>query len=466
LENTSPNSLLRQLPAVNSLLEAEPGQDLVKKYGHEPVVEALQAILARKREEIRAGQENVPDQADLFLEAAEYLNAVSSPRLKRVINATGIILHTNLGRAVLSAQAQEALMTAAGSYTNLEYNLATGRRGSRHDLVEELLVKLTGAESALVVNNNAAAVLLVMHSLAAGKEAVVSRGELVEIGGSFRIPEVLKLGGVRLVEVGTTNRTHLKDYEEAIGENTALLLKVHTSNFRIVGFSSAVDRQSLKELAAKYKLPLVEDLGSGSLQDLAEWGLYDEVPAAKVIEQGVDVVTVSGDKLLGGPQAGIIAGKKVFLDILKKNQLVRALRPDKFTLAALEATLRSYLRPREVRQELPIYRMLGRNLAELEDAARRIAQKLRELPQVAACEVIETKAEMGAGSMPGQVLPSRGVALLPAGLSLQELEKAMRSLPVPIVGYIEDDRMVLDTRTLLPGDEELIIEGLATILRR
>lgn len=464
MDEASLNTRLRKLPAVNNILISEQGQIMVEKYGHELVVEAVNSILEKRRQTILAGNNQMPVLAELARETADYLEEYLTPRLRRVINATGIILHTNLGRAVLSKKAQAALLATAASYTNLEYDLASGRRGSRHSLVEDLLVRLTGAESAMVVNNNAAAVLLVMHTLADGKEAIVSRGELVEIGGSFRIPEVLKLGGVQLVEVGTTNRTHLADYQKAISANTALLLKVHTSNFRIVGFSKNVDRLALKELARSHNLPLVEDLGSGSLLDLTEIGLQEETPVAKVIAQGVDVVTFSGDKLLGGPQAGIIVGKKVFLDAMKSNHLTRALRPDKFTLAALEATLREYLQPEEALKEIPAYRMLSRSLNELEQVAQELAKDLVGIVGIAGCEVIETRGEMGAGSLPGQDLPSRGVAITITSTPLQQVELALRSLPVPIIGYIEGERVVLDTRTLLPGDEEQIIAGFNTIL--
>lgn len=448
---------------MNSILLSEKVQEMVSRYGHQLVTESISNILQRLREGILAGQDWQPDLAAIEKELAVLLENCCSPRLRKVINCSGIILHTNLGRAVLSERARQAVQNAAEAYTNLEYDLKTGRRGSRQSLVEDLLIRLSGAESSLVVNNNAAAVLLVMNTLAAGREVIVSRGELVEIGGSFRIPEVLKLGGTRLIEVGTTNRTHLEDYEKAVSSNTALLLKVHTSNFRIVGFSKSVDRQALKKLAALHNLPLVEDLGSGSLLDLTSWGLPEEPPVKTVISQGVDVVTFSGDKLLGGPQAGIIAGKKALLDQMRSNQLYRALRPDKLTLAALEATLWEYLQPEGVMKELPIYRMFSRSISELTAAAERIAGNLRELNGIMSCDVIETKGAMGAGSLPVQSLPSRGVALKPKTLSLQQAETAMRSLPVPIIGYITEDTIVLDMRTLLPGDEELLLDGLKTI---
>lgn len=464
VEPGSLNAAMRRIPAVNSILISEQGRTLVDKYGHELVAEALNSVLEGWRGRIIAGDTRTPSPSEIAGEAAARLEEYLAPRLKRVINATGIILHTNLGRAVLSEKAKAAIEGAASYYTNLEYDLSLGKRGSRHSLVEDLLVSLTGAESAMVVNNNAAAVLLAIHTLAAGKEAVVSRGELVEIGGSFRIPEVLKLGGVQLIEVGTTNRTHLSDYQEAIGPNTALILKVHTSNFRIVGFTKGVDRRNLKELAANHNLPMVEDLGSGSLLDLSEWGLEGESPVSAVLAQGVDVVTFSGDKLLGGPQAGIIAGKKALLDKMKANQLTRALRPDKFTLAALEATLREYLQPAEAFRKLPAYRMLSRSLKELEDTAERLAAVIGEQSGIADCKVIGTVGAMGGGSLPGQGLPSRGVALSFKEISLQQADAAMRNLPVPIIGYIEEDRIVLDVRTLLPGDEETIITGLKQLL--
>lgn len=455
------NQSLRDLPAVHALLNDREAQDIVAKYGCDLFVEGANHVLNGLREALLKGESPATDKNRIFGGIQSYLEDLTTPRLKRVVNATGVILHTNLGRALLSQGAREALLTAASYNTNLEYNLEKGERGSRHDLVEDLLLRLTGGESAMVVNNNAAAVLLVMNTLAQDREVVVSRGELVEIGGSFRIPEVLKAGGARLKEVGTTNRTHPADYIDALTPNTALILKVHTSNFKVVGFTKSVDRKELAQIAHEARLPLVEDLGSGSLLDLSSQGLEDEPPVARVLAQGVDVVTFSGDKLLGGPQAGIIAGKSEYIDKMKKNHLARALRTDKYTLAALEATLREYLNPQKVFSNIPFYRMLAADPQELREKARGLIASLA--PDKGMLEVIETKSFIGAGSMPGRELPSWGIALSLPGGNLNEAEKRLRQQPVPIIAYIDRERLVFDMRTLLPGDEELLARGIKEI---
>lgn len=466
MDTSSSQAELRKLPAVNTILCSEGGQRLVDRYGHDLVAGALRRLLQEWRRRIIFLSAQSPDVDSIILEGEAYLQQFFSPRIKKVINATGIILHTNLGRAVLSAKAAEAIRLAALAYTNLEYDLNNGKRGSRQQLVEDLLTRLTGAESALVVNNNAAALLLVVNTLAADRKVIISRGELVEIGGSFRIPEVIRLGGAELVEVGTTNITRMADYQKAISENTALLIKVHTSNYRIVGFSQAVDRSALAELASKHKIPLVEDLGSGALIDLSELGLGDEEPVKKVINQGVDVVTFSGDKLLGGPQAGIIVGKENILKVLKENHLLRALRPDKYTLAALEATLREYLQPTEVLQAIPTYQLFTRSIEDLERTAQKIAASLKQFPDDVIVEIIETKAEMGAGSLPGYSFSSRGVAVRPLKISETQLEEALRKATVPIIGYCKEGRIIFDMRTLLEGDAEQIVDEITKILGR
>ena len=463
------NRLLRQLPAVHTIINSEEGAELVRKYGHRLVVEACGLILELWRKKIISSPDSsLPgdDSIDIIIqEIRELVTGMSSAHLKKVVNATGIILHTNLGRAVLSKRAQEALQTAAANYTNLEYDLECGKRGSRYDHVESLLVRLTGAEGAMVVNNNAGAVLLAMNTLAAGREVIVSRGELVEIGGSFRIPEVLKLGGVKLVEIGTTNRTHFDDYKNALADNTALILKVHTSNYRITGFTQSVSRKELVKLARSGEIPLVEDLGSGTLLDLSGYGLADETPVGQVIEAGVDVVTFSGDKLLGGPQAGIIVGKNKYIKAMKTNQLARALRVDKFTLAALEATLQEYLRPEDVYKNIPIYRMLSTPLEELKQKTALIINSLGIEHDRVIISGIPTVAQMGGGSMPGQGIFSWGIAISHADKSPLQLEAEFRRLPVAVIGYIEKERYILDMRTVLPGDEEIIAQAIREAVR-
>ncbi|HET98563.1 MAG TPA: L-seryl-tRNA(Sec) selenium transferase [Desulfurivibrio alkaliphilus] len=379
-----------------------------------------------------------------------------------VINATGVVVHTNLGRSLLPAGAMAQLTAVAGSYSNLEFDLTTGKRGSRYSLVEELLCELTGAEAALVVNNNAAAVLLVLETLAAGREVIVSRGQLVEIGGSFRIPDVMARSGARLVEVGATNRTHLRDYQQAIGEQTALLLKVHTSNYRQIGFTSEVGAEELVDLAAEHGLPVMEDLGSGSLVDFSRFGLAKEPTVQEVLRAGVDVVTFSGDKLLGGPQAGLILGKRELVDRVKKNPLNRALRIDKFTLAALESVLRLYYDEERARAEIPTLRMLTTPLAEIKRRAQRLRRLLgREAAERYQLELLAIDSRVGGGALPEMALPSCAVALNPRAITLGGLERALRAATPPVIGRIENERFLLDLRTV--ADQEL--SSLATVLR-
>lgn len=460
------NILLRELPSVNKLLQSPAGREWVKRYGHPLVTRACNETLNIWRQKIL--HQEICEAAELEKLSCEIkarLSAFAAPHLKRVVNATGIILHTNLGRAVLSEKAQRAVLGVAACYSNLEYDLTKGSRGSRYAHVEDLLLYLTGASGALVVNNNAAAVLLVINTLAAGQEVVVSRGELVEIGGSFRIPEVLKMGGAKLIEVGTTNRTHLEDYRRAVGLGTGLILKVHTSNFRVMGFTKSVEREELVKLAREAQIPLVEDLGSGSLVDVAEYGLQRETIIPRIISQGVDVVTFSGDKLLGGPQAGIIAGKEDLTRAMKKNQLIRALRADKLTLAALEATLREYLSPERALHNIPVYRMLTKPLEELKTKADKIAACLLPYQARVTARVIGTKTQMGGGSTPAQEFGSYGIALSFTDKKPQEVERVLRELPIPVIGYLEKDLYILDMRTLLPGDEKLIVKQLVELIQ-
>lgn len=456
------NEALRDLPAVHTLLNSQQGKDIVAEFGNSLFVEAANFVLEGLRLSLLKGEPLEKNKLTIFSDIKRYLGALTAPRLKKVVNATGIILHTNLGRALMSQGAREAILTSASCNTNLEYNLEKGERGSRYDLVEDLLIRLTGAESGLVVNNNAAAVLLVMNTLARDREVVVSRGELVEIGGSFRIPEVLKSGGARLREVGTTNRTHLSDYKNALTQETALILKVHTSNFKVIGFTKSVRRKELAQLAHDAHIPLVEDLGSGSLLDLSSYGLMDEPPVPRVVAQGVDVVTFSGDKLLGGPQAGIIVGKQEYIKRMKENHLTRALRVDKFTLAALESTLREYLNPEQVFEKIPFYRMLTADPQELKEKAQDIVSRVTLCEE--QLEIVETKSFTGAGSQPGQSFPSWGIALNIKGRSLNEAEYGLRKLPVPIIAYIDRERLIFDMRTLLPGDEEIVARGIKDLV--
>ena len=395
-------------------------------------------------------------------------NAVRSavrPRLRRVLNATGVVIHTNLGRSLLADEAVQAATEAMRHYSNLEFDLTTGKRGSRYSLVENLLCRLTGAESALVVNNNAGAVFLTLETLARGREVVVSRGQLVEIGGSFRIPDVMARSGAVLREVGTTNRTHPADYEAAVGDETAAFLRVHTSNFRITGFTREVSAAELVALGRRYGLPVMEDLGSGNLFDLEGQGLLGEPTVQSVVGAGVDVVTFSGDKVLGGPQAGIIVGKSRFLDRIKSNPLNRALRIDKMTLAALEATLRLYLDPEEARRKVPTLRMITARPETLKTQAGRLARLLRkELGSRAAVGTRKSVSRVGGGSFPEKDLPTTLVAVRLPGRNLEDFKAALLDGDPPLVGRVEDGLFCLDPRTLDPAEHALAATAMVRAL--
>jgi L-seryl-tRNA(Ser) seleniumtransferase len=382
-----------------------------------------------------------------------------------VINATGVVIHTNLGRSPLAAACREQLLDVAAHYNTLEYDLAKGERGSRQDHLEGLLQELTGCEAALVVNNNAAAVLLALRALAAGREVIISRGQLVEIGGSFRLPDIMAESGAILREVGTTNKTHLKDYERAITTETAMLLKVHPSNFRITGFTHAVELPELVELGRRYGLPVVEDLGSGCLVDLSRYGLEWEPTVQETLKAGADLVTVSGDKLLGGPQAGLALGNRELVATLKQYPLTRALRPDKMTLAALEATLRLYLDEPQALAALPTLRMLTRPVAELDREARLLARLLRQrLRGRARIEVVASQGRVGGGALPEAVLPSRALAVTVPQAPPQQLEALLRQATPPVVARVEHGVLLLDLRTLLPDDRPLLLAALTAVI--
>lgn len=403
-------------------------------------------------------KEELRELSEEFL--SEFLKKIfkeyESYHLKRVINATGVIVHTNLGRAPLAHEAINHLIEVARYYSNLEYNLIEGRRGSRYSHVEGILKELTGAEAALVVNNNASAILISLNTLAYGKEVIVSRGELVEIGGSFRIPEVMKWAGCILKEVGTTNKTHLFDYENAITENTALLLKVHKSNFAIVGFTKEISTEELVSLGRKRGLPVMEDLGSGCFIDFSKYGLTKEPTVQEVLKAGVDVVTFSGDKLLGGPQAGIILGRKEFIERIRKNPLNRAIRIDKLTLAALEATLKLYRDENLAIENIPVLKMILSKPEEIKKKAQRLLRDLRELnlPKTKV-SLVSTVAKTGGGALPLLDIPSYGVALEIEGISPQEIQKNLRENNPPIIAIAEEKAIVFDVRTLF--DEEIPI---------
>ena len=456
----APRARPMDLPAVDRLLRDATAAALVAEHGHALVAGEARALLERRRAEAVAGRLEAAAVAMPALSQAlqQAVNGRLAPRMRAVLNLTGTVIHTNLGRSLLADEALQHLLAMMAGPNNLEYDLESGGRGDRDSLVEDLLTTLTGAEAATVVNNNAAAVLLTIGALASshkgGREVIVSRGELVEIGGAFRMPDVMAAAGATLVEVGTTNRTHPHDYERAIGERTALLMKVHTSNYAIQGFTSAVEEDELARIAHARGLPLASDLGSGSLVDLAAYGLPREPTPQEKLAAGCDVVTFSGDKLLGGPQAGLIVGTKAAISRIRKFPLKRALRMSKLPLAALEATLRLYLRPEKLAQELPTLRLLTRPA----DAIRALALQLR--PGVAQAvaprfgvEVVELLGQIGSGSLPVERLPSAGLAIAPlqkkgAGRALDALAAALRSLPLSVIARIADDRLLLDLRCL------------------
>jgi L-seryl-tRNA(Ser) seleniumtransferase len=383
--------------------------------------------------------------------------------LRPVVNATGVVLHTNLGRAPLADVALRAIDTAARGYSNLEYDIEQGARGSRHDHCRGLLAQLTGAQDALVVNNNAAALILAMNTLAAGREAVISRGELVEIGGSFRVPEILARSGARMVDVGTTNRTHLEDYRRALGPRTALLLQVHPSNFRVSGFTASVALGDLVALGAEHDIPVVNDLGSGLLLDAAALGLPHEPTPAEALRAGAAVVTMSGDKLLGGPQAGLVLGQRRYVEAMRRNPLCRALRVDKLTLAALEATLRLYRDEPHALTEIPTLRMLAMPASELAERADGIATRLREFGLDA--ETRDGESVVGGGAFPIHGIPARLVCVAPPAGSAEQLERALRLHDPPVITRIADDRVVIDPRTLQAGELDIVVRAVFAATR-
>jgi L-seryl-tRNA(Ser) seleniumtransferase len=443
----------RRLPSVDAVLRAPAVSDAVGRFGRSAVVEAVRATLGEAR---AAGSALSIDEA--IAAALARLDAGAQPNLRAVFNLTGTVLHTNLGRALIAEQAVEAAVAAMRNAVALEFDLADGKRGERDDHLRGLLCELTGADDATVVNNNAAAVLIVLNTLALGRAAIVSRGELIEIGGAFRMPDIMARAGAMLTEVGTTNRTHPQDYAAAIGPETGLVLKVHTSNYRIEGFTREVSPRDLAAIAREHNVPLVNDLGSGTLVDLARFGLAHEPTVAEAIADGADLVTFSGDKLLGGPQAGFIVGRKDLIDRINRNPMKRALRVDKIRLAVLEATLKLYRDPDRLAQRLPTLRLLARPKAEIAALAQRLAPPLRSmLGESFTVEPVDCLSQIGSGALPVESVPSAGLAIRPRdarqqGRALNALAAALRRLPVPVIGRIEGQALVLDLRCLEDGD--------------
>lgn len=465
--------LFRYIPAVDEVLKAPEMLELLNSTPRSLILDAIRDVTAALRSELKSGAISIPEDGDKreFLmnrvigQSQIQVRVHNRPNLRRVLNLTGVVLHTNLGRAVLGDKAQDAIINAASGYSNLELDLETGKRGSRYVPVEELLTKLTGAESALVVNNNAAAVLLALGTLAKGGEVIVSRGQLVEIGGSFRIPDVMAQSGAHLVEVGATNKTHPTDYRNAINSETVLLLNVHTSNYRIVGFTRETTIEELVAIGLEFKLPVMCDLGSGSLVDFSIAGLPAEPTVQEVVQAGADVVTFSGDKLLGGPQAGIIVGKKAYIDRMKKNPLTRAVRIDKFTVSGLEATLREYLDAQKCWHNIPTLQMLSAKHYDLKHTAERLAEKLTtSIGEHARFNTVQAPSAVGGGAMPTADMPSWVVEVLPYSLTVFELATKLRQEEPAVIGRLQDDKLLLDMRTLLPGEEDALVGVLSRVL--
>ncbi|WP_374307561.1 L-seryl-tRNA(Sec) selenium transferase [Methylocella sp.] len=455
---------LRALPSVDALLTRPAGAALGERFGRPAAAAALRAALEEARAALRSGEPLTPTEAQIGARALARLEARERPGLRAVYNLTGVILHTNLGRAQLAEAAVEAAVEAMREAVALEFDLETGRRGEREDHARALLRELAGAQGATIVNNNAAAVLLALNTLADGREAIVSRGELIEIGGAFRMPDIMARAGARLVEVGTTNRTHLRDYRAALSERTGVILKVHPSNYRVEGFVAEAGARELAELAREAGVPLMNDLGSGALIDLSRYGVRKEPTVREAVEAGADIIAFSGDKLLGGPQAGVLVGRRDLIEKIERNPMKRAMRVDKIRLAALAATLRLYADPDRLALRLPALRFIARPLQEIAALARRIEPALAAtLGPAFLVEAVACRSEIGSGALPLDAIASAGLAIRPreGGGALDRLSAALRGLPRPVIGRIEDGALILDLRCL--EDEEGFLANFARL---
>lgn len=462
--------LFSKLPSVDEVLLIKEIDNLIKEYPRELIVESIRESIAEKRSDIVNLKEDSILNFDLenILEVV-VSNSIEKTRLKytlslkKVVNGTGIVIHTNLGRSLLSDEVKDEIINISTRYSNLEYDLDTGKRGSRYFHLTETIKRLTGAEDVLVVNNNAAAVLLVLNTLCEKGDVVVSRGELVEVGGSFRIPSIMKLSGANLVEVGATNKTHFKDYEEAINENTKAIMKVHTSNYKIMGFTESVSISELKNLTKNNNIPLIDDLGSGVFVDLSKYGLSYEPTVTDSIKNGADIVTFSGDKLLGGPQAGIIVGKSKYIEKMKKNQLTRALRVDKLTICALEATFRMYLDEKKAIKNIPTLKMITYTEDEIVKKANDLFSILKDLDKYFDINIVNGESQVGGGSMPLETIKSKLIEIVPKNITTSYLEKRLRLSPSHIIGRIKDDKYLLDVRTIFEDEYDIIYKELKNI---
>lgn len=456
-------SLLKKLPGVDHLLEQTKADPFFEDVPRSVLVNAVRAVIDLLRSDILSATPDIEkDLSDTVIleKIRARVQTELSLNLIPLINATGVVVHTNLGRSLLAPEAIENIALVAGSYSNLEFDLALGRRGSRYSAVEDILCELTRAEAAMVVNNNAGAVLLALETLSKGKTAIVSRGELVEIGGSFRIPDVMARSGAILKEVGTTNRTHPRDYEGAIDADTGLLLKVHTSNYSVLGFTASVSLKDLVAIGRKYQLPVMEDLGSGTFTDFSKYGLKKEPTVQESVSAGADIITFSGDKLLGGPQAGIIVGRKELIDNIRKNPITRALRIDKLTLAALESTLRLYRDPEKAVRRIPTLRMLTMPFEEIEKKAEMLYDLLKTLNDSRiSVKLLTLSSRVGGGALPIQELPSRCLSVTIQGMSANRIEWGMRNHKPPIIGRIEEDAFIMDMRTVQDDDIDVMMSA-------
>ncbi|UCG77240.1 MAG: L-seryl-tRNA(Sec) selenium transferase [Nitrospirota bacterium] len=457
-------SLLRNLPSVDQIIKNELIEERLKEYPRAFGLMAARKVIDDNRERIRSGAQVRVDTDDIIREVLSSLDVLLSPNLRPVINATGIVIHTNLGRAPLPKDVLQNVMKVAEGYSNLEYDLDKGARGKRYSHIRELINEITGAEDCLIVNNNAAAVLLCLSALARGKEAIVSRGELIEIGGSFRIPEVMEQSGAILKEVGATNKTHLRDYEAAINENTGLLLKAHRSNFRISGFTSDVSVDDLSALGKKNGIVSMYDLGSGCLVDLNPLGIHDEPMVQNIVRSGIDITTFSGDKLLGGPQAGIIVGRKDLIQSIQKHPLTRALRVDKFTLSALESVFMIYADQELAKRRIPVLKMLYSSNEALKIRARRLSSALKKAGVKADISIRKDITRAGGGSLPDAEFVTWTVSVIPHKISVNTIEERLRKSNPPVIARISDDRLVLDVMTISTSQINQIVTAISTAL--
>ncbi|OPJ55576.1 L-seryl-tRNA(Sec) selenium transferase [Alkalithermobacter paradoxus] len=461
--------LFSQLPSVDQILNNDNIITLLEEYPRVIVLESIRESIDVQRKKILSLDDK--DIKDFYINEDKMIHEIKdstkakySLSLRKVINGTGVVIHTNLGRSLISDKIKDEVWGIASRYSNLEYDLNLGERGSRYSHLENIIKRITNAEDVLVVNNNAAAVLLVLSTLCKDKEAIVSRGELVEVGGSFRIPSVMEQSGAKLVEVGSTNKTYIKDYEEAINENTSALLKVHTSNYRILGFTHSVEINELSDLGKKYNIPVVEDLGSGLFIDLSKYGFSYEPTVMDSLKGGADIVTFSGDKILGGPQAGIIVGKKEYIQKMKKNQLTRALRVDKFTMAALEATFRMYLDEDMAIKNIPTIKMLTYNIEELESKANALYNCIKSKNLEIDINIEDGYSQVGGGSMPLEKISTKLVSIVPNNISVAAFERKLRLCDNHIIGRVYDNKYILDVRTIFEDEFDIIADTIKGIL--